>query len=39
MISGGMFKERWYGCVGMAGSTIKLSFDMGVYLWTGVVLV
>ena len=23
-ISGGMFKERWYGIVGMAGSTVKL---------------
>ena len=23
-ISGGMFKETWYGSVGMAGSTVKL---------------
>ena len=25
-ISGGMFKERWYVIVGMAGSTVKLKF-------------
>ena len=24
--SGGMFKERWDGSVGMAGSTVKLKF-------------
>ena len=23
---GGMFKERWYGSAGMAGSTVKLKF-------------
>ena len=34
-----MFKERWYGSVGMAGRLLNLSFDMGLYLWTGVVLV